>query len=73
VGTVLDCAHGYQKENQQEVSKIEENRRQKVFGETASTKAQSSQEIKQEKSRSGEVRFQESLSQEESAGENTQK
>jgi len=37
---VLDCAHGYQKENQQEVIKVKENRRQKIFGETASAEAE---------------------------------
>lgn len=34
---VLDCANGYQKENQEEVNKIEEKRWQEFAGEAAST------------------------------------
>ena len=39
---VLDCANGYQKENQEEVNNIEEERRQEIVGEPAYTEARNS-------------------------------
>ena len=64
-GAVLDCANGYQKENQEEVNNVEKRRRPEVAGEAASTEPEYSKEIGDEESHS-----EESCSQEKGADEN---
>ena len=54
--TVLDCANGYQKEEQEEVDESEEKRNQEGASTAARTEAKSFQKIVEEGSRSEESR-----------------
>ena len=51
---MLDCANGYQKENQQEVSNVKEERRQKVIEKAVNTPAGRFKEDSKEETRSEE-------------------
>jgi len=64
--TVLDCANGYQKEEQEEVDESEEKRNQEGASTAARTEAKNFKTIVEEGSRS-----EESHSKEKSVGENT--
>ena len=57
--TVLDCANGYQKEDQEEVDEFEEKRDQEGAGTEALTKAKNFEKISEERSRSKESRSEE--------------
>ena len=62
---MLDCANGYQKEDQEEVDEIEEKRNQEGAGTEALTEAKNCKKIGEEESRSEESR-----TEEEGVGEN---
>jgi hypothetical protein len=62
---VLDCANGYQKEDQKESDEVEESHRHKGnFEERASPKADNSQEIGKEESHREKARGEEHVRQE---------
>ena len=48
---MLDCANGYQKENQQEVSKVKQERRQKVVEKAVNIQAGRFKENSKEETR----------------------